>query len=120
MTRGTVYYRAVGNILAVVDENGPNLDEDEEAEISELLERENKREDVIGHALEEAVNRVEGDRGVWGRHDPLVVGLVQGLVDERVVQTAVDEVYEAVGEEDKEWKLEDVVPHARSVLEAVV
>lgn len=120
MTCSTVNYRTVGDILAVVDEDGPNLDEDEEAEVSELLEREDEREEVVGHALEETIDRVEGDGGVGGRHDPLVVRLVQGLVHGAVVQTTVDEVHQAIGEDYEEGELDDVVPHAGPVVHAVV
>lgn len=49
-------------------------------------------------------------RGKGCRHDPLVVRLVQGLVDAWVVQAAVDEIDEEVGEEEEDRELEKVVP----------
>lgn len=45
--------------------------------------------------------------------------LVEGLVDERVVQAAVDEVDEAVGEEDEEGEL-DVVVEGEGLVRGVV
>lgn len=117
---GAVDDGAVGDVFAVVDEDGPDLHEDEEAQVRQLLEREDEGEEVVGDALEEAVDRVEGDGCVRRGHDPLVVRLVQRLVHHRVVQATVDEVHQAVGEEDEQRELEDVVPHARAVLERVV
>ena len=116
----TIKDGAVGDILAIVDQDGPDLHEDEEAQVSELLEREQKWKQVIWCTLEEAVDGVEGHGGVRGWHDPLVVRLMQGLVNRGVVQAAVDEVDEAVGEDEEERELEHVVPHAGSVVERVV
>ena len=46
---------------------------------------------------------------VWRRHYPLVMRLVQRLVDERMVQATMDPVNEKVGKADKEGELDDVV-----------
>lgn len=46
---------------------------------------------------------------VWGRHDPLVVWLVERLVDCRVVQTPVDPVDAEIGKGDEYWELQVVV-----------
>ena len=75
---------------------------------------------MVGRALEEAIDRVEGDRGVGRGHDPLVMRLVQRFVYQRVVQAAVDEIHQAVGEEDEKRELQEVIPHAGAVLECVV
>jgi len=101
--------------LAVVDQDGPDVDEDEQRDVGDLLQREEEGEHVVGDGLREAVERVEGVRGERRRHDPLVVRLVQGLVDGRVVQAAVDQVDEEVGEEEEERELQDVVPEPRPV-----
>ena len=102
---GTVQDRAVGYVLPVVDEDGPDLDEEEEGEVSDLLEWEDEGEDVVGKRLCPAVNWVECDCCIWRGHDPFVVGLVKRLVDERVMKTAVNEVDEHVREEDEEGEL---------------
>lgn len=46
-------------------------------------------------------------------YDPLVVRLVQHLVDERVMETTVDSVDEEVGEGNEERELEDITLEAR-------
>lgn len=84
----------------VVDRHRPDVDEQVESQVDELVHREEKDVDVVGNALQEAVDRVEGVAGVGRRNFPGVVRLVEG-VDEAVVQEAVDPVDEAVGEEDE-------------------
>lgn len=85
-----------GDHVAVVDENGPHLDEDEEAQVEVLLGREDEDEDVVGQRLDVAVERVEGEGGPGRGHNPLVVRLVDVLVDAGVVLEAVDPVDEQV------------------------
>lgn len=58
--------------------------------------------------------------GVGSWHDPLVVWLVQRLVEKLRVQSAVDQVDEEVGKEEEQRKLEVVVPQARSIFSSVV
>ena len=53
-------------------------------------------------------------------HDPLVVRLVKVLVDERVVEVAMDPVDAEVGEDEEDGELEEVVPHAGALLGGVV
>nr|POE65074.1 hypothetical protein CFP56_34742 [Quercus suber] len=107
---GAVDDGRVGDVLAVVDHDGPDLDEGEEGDVGELLQREDEGEEVVGHALRVAVERVEGVRGVRGGHDPFVVGLVDAFVQDWVVQRAVDPVDAEVGEHDEDGELDDVVP----------
>jgi hypothetical protein len=106
---GAVDDGGVGDVLAVVDEDGPDVDEDEEGDVGEFLEREEEGEDVVGQRLGEAVDGVEGVRGEGGGHDPFVVRFVQAFVDCRVVEGAVDPVDAEVGEEDEDGELEVVV-----------
>jgi hypothetical protein len=106
---GAVDDGGVGDVLAVVDEDGPDVDEDEQGDVGELLEGEDEGEDVVGEGLGEAVNGVEGVGGEGGRHDPFVVRFVQALVDGGMVQAAVDPVDAKVGEEDEERELEVAV-----------
>lgn len=111
----TVDDRVVGEVLAVVDHNGPEVDKDEEEDVGHLLQREDEGEDVVRDGLHEAVDGVEGMAGKGRRHDPLVVRLVQVLVDPRVVQVSVNPVDPEIGEDEEEGELEDVVPQARSL-----
>ena len=112
--------RVIGNVLAVVDQDCPEVDEQEEEDIRDLLKREDKHEHVIGERLGEPVQGVESMRGEWRRHDPLVVRLVEALVHPRVVEAPVDPVYEAVREENEERELSDIIPTAGTVSGGVV
>ena len=98
-----------GDVLAVVDEDGPAVDEDEQGDVGDFLKGKEEGVDVVGKGLAEAVERVEGMRGEGGGHDPFVVRFVQVLVECRVMETAVDPVDPEVCEEDEEGKLEVVV-----------
>ena len=64
---------------------------------------------MIGDRLGKTVQRVEGMRSVWRRHDPFVVWLMQRFVEPRVVQATVDQVDEEIREEDEDGELEEVV-----------
>ena len=75
----------VSNILSIVDHDGPDVDEGEECYVCELLEREDKREEMVRDGLSEAVQGVEGMGCERRGHDPLMVRLVQSLVDRGVV-----------------------------------
>lgn len=108
---GAVDDGRVGDVLAVVDHDGPDLDESEEGDVGELLQGEDEGEEVVGDGLGEAVERVESVGGEGRGHDPLVVRLVQALVEELAVQGAVDPVDAEVGEGQEDGKL-DPVPGA--------
>lgn len=120
MASGTIDNRVISHVLAVVDEDSPNVDEDEEKDVCEFLKREQEGVDVVRKALSISIERVESVRGVRRRHDPLVVRLVETLVHEGVVQSAVDPVDAEVGEHEEEGELHHVVPHSGGVVEAVV
>ncbi len=64
---------------------------------------------MIWYTLRKPIQWVEGMAGIWSRHDPLVMGLVQRLVNSRMVQTPVDPVDAQIGEQDKQRELQDVV-----------
>lgn len=112
---GAVDDGVVGEVLAVVDHDGPEVDKDEEEDVGHLLQREDEGEDVVGNGLGKAVDRVEGVAGKGRGHDPFVVRFVQRLVDGRVVQAAVNPVDEEVGEDDEERELQEIVPQAGAV-----
>lgn len=66
-------------VVAVVDGDGPDVDEDIECQVEHLVQREEEGVDVVGEPLHEAVHWVEGVAGK-GRWDlPHVVGLVEEL-----------------------------------------
>lgn len=64
---------------------------------------------MVGHALCEAIQRVEGMACVGGRHDPFVMGFMESLVNLWVVQASVDPVDEEIGKDDEQGKLQIVV-----------
>jgi len=103
-----------------MDENGPDLHKDEQTQVSEFLQWEEEGENVVGKTLHKAVYRMESNRGVGGWHDPLVVRLMQMLIDQRVVQTAVDEVDAEIGEDQEHGELQPVVIGEGLVGESVV
>lgn len=105
---GAVDDGRVGHVFTIVDHDGPDLDEGEERDVGELLQREDEGEEVVGDGLGEAIERVEGVRGERCGHDPLVVRLVQALVEELAVKSAVDPVDTEVGESQEDGELEPV------------
>lgn len=100
---------ALGNELILTDEDGPDVNEGEQNNVGDLVQGEDEREDVIGHALRETVNGMESMARIRCGHDPSMMWLVQILVDSRVVQASMDPIDEKVGEENEERKLEDIV-----------
>lgn len=105
----TVHDGAVGDVLAIMNEDGPQVDKSEQEDVGKLLQGEDEGEDVVRDTLRPAIERVEGVRGVRAGHDPFVVRLVQGLVDAGVVQATVDPVDEEVGKADEEGDLDEAV-----------
>jgi hypothetical protein len=59
-------------------------------------------------------------RSIWGWHDPLVVRLMQALVEDWMMETTMDPIYEKIGEHDKERELEKVVPQPWAIFGLVV
>jgi hypothetical protein len=116
----TVHDGAIGNVLAVMNEDSPEVDESEQKDVGHLLQGEEEGEDVVGHTLGPAVKRVESVRGVGTGHDPFVVRLVQGLVDARMVQAAVDPVDKEIGKADEEGELDETVERKRLFSNGIV
>mmetsp|Transcript_15909 Transcript_15909/g.42820 ORF Transcript_15909/g.42820 Transcript_15909/m.42820 type:complete len:241 (+) Transcript_15909:727-1449(+) len=109
--------------VAVVDRDGPHVDGDEHADPEHLVHWEDKDSNVVGEALDKAVERVEGVRGEGRGHLPLVVGLVDVFVEEGEVEPPVEPIDEAVCEheehEDREEEVgQPIVAHV--VIEAAV
>ena len=117
---GSIHHWAVGDILPIVNENGPEVDKDKQEDIGQFLQRKDERKDVVWYALGPAVQWVEGMGGKRTRHDPLVMWFVQSLVDERVVQTTVNPVDEEISKTDKERKLQNAVVRERLFGKAIV
>jgi hypothetical protein len=120
VTSGAVDDRRVMCVLSVVNEDRPDVHEDEERNVGELLQREQKGEDVVGQTLCVAIHGVKSVRGKRCGHDPLVVRLVQRFVHALVVQTAVNPVDTEIGEAYKKWELNPVVPRSWTLLGCIV
>lgn len=66
-------------IVTVVDGDGPDVDEDVEAQVGDFVQGEEEGVDVVGQALHEAIHGVEGMAGEGRRDLPEVVGFVEAL-----------------------------------------
>lgn len=75
---------------------------------------------MVRNTLRPTIQGVEGMRREGARHNPLVMGLVEGLVNQRVVQAAVNPVDAEIGEGDKKRKLEDAIVRERLFVDGVV
>lgn len=71
-----IHDRAVGNVLAIVDEDGPKIDKPEQEDVGDFLQGEDEGKDVVRDTLGPAIEWMESVRSVGARHDPFVVGLV--------------------------------------------
>lgn len=110
----------VRHVLAIMNENCPDVDKDEQNNVGELLEWEQEWEQVIRYRLQETINRMESMRCERRRHDPLVMRLVKCLVHRWVVESTVDEIDEHIGEQQEEWELDNVVQPERRLVGVVV
>lgn len=102
---GSIYNWAVGYVLSVVNEHGPEVDKAEQDDVGHFLQREDEGKHMIRHTLGPTVEGVEGVRGEWTRHNPLVMRLMKGLVDTWVVEATVNPINKEVGEEDEQREL---------------
>ena len=99
-----------------MDGHGPYIDQYVEEQVDELVHGEEEDVDVVGQTLGEPVEGVEGVAGEGTRHLPLVVGLVDVLVDERVVEPPVDPVDHKVSEHDEGQQCSHDTPPAYNTI----
>lgn len=102
----SVHHRVIGNIVSVVDHDGPEVDKGEQQQVRHLVQRQEHRIQVVWQRLREAVHRMEGVGSKWSANNPLVVRFMQTLVHGGPVQPAVEEVDAAVGEENEHGELQ--------------
>ena len=57
MTGRTVHDGAVGDVLAIMNEDGPQVDKSEQEDVGKLLQGENEGEDVVRDTLGPAIER---------------------------------------------------------------
>ena len=72
----TIDNGTIRDIFTVVDEDSPKVDEAEQEDVGEFLQRENEGKDVVWNTLGPAIQRVESMGRIRTWHDPLVVRLV--------------------------------------------
>lgn len=70
-------------IVAVVNGDGPDVDENVQGQVEHLVEGEEERVDVVRESLQEAVDWMEGVAGKGSGDLPQVVWLVKQLQRER-------------------------------------
>ena len=102
--------RRVADHVRVVDENRPQVDKDKQPNADHAVKREDEGEDVVWKRLGVSVKRVEGVRGERRWDKPLVVGLVNVLVQPRMVLESVDPVNGGIGKHEEEWYRKNGVP----------
>ena len=96
-----VFQPMTGDHIRIVNKHRPNVYTDEEGQMEMLLDREEVGEDVVREGLEVTVDWVESICGEGGGNDPLVVWLVDVLVDERVVFQSVNPVDAVISEQEE-------------------
>lgn len=87
--------------MGLTDHDGPDVDCDKQGNVGELLQRENKGEDMVRHTLRPAIQWVESMACVRCRHDPFVMWLMQSLVHQRMVQPSVNPVDEEIRKQNE-------------------
>jgi hypothetical protein len=84
-----------------VNKHRPNVYADEEGKMEMFLDREEVGENMVGDGLEVTIDWVEGVCGEGGGNDPLVVWLVNVLVDAWMVFQSVNPVNAVIGEDEE-------------------
>ena len=93
----------------IVNADSPAVDAEEEGKEQPIVDGEQVDGDVVGDALAETVHGVESVAAKGGGVAIRVVGLVDQLVDEGVVQAAMGPVNQTVSEGEEETEAEDHV-----------
>ena len=104
-----------GRLGPLTDEDSPEVNEDEESNICELLQWKNEWEDVVWYTLRKTVHGVEGVASVRRGHNPFMVRLVQRLINHGMMQSSVDPVDAQIREKNEQRELKIVVESKRSV-----
>ena len=63
-------------VVSLTNENGPDVNENEKQNVRKLLQREEKRKDVVWHTLCVSIERMESMARIRGRHNPFMMGFV--------------------------------------------
>lgn len=93
-----VHNGIAGEIFAVMYEDRPEVDENEESNVGHFLKRKNEREKMVWKWLQKSVYWMKGMAGKRSGHNPLVMRFMQMLINERMVQVTVNPVDAEIGE----------------------
>lgn len=85
-------------VVAIVDGDGPDVDENIEDQVEHLVEWKEEGVDVVREALHEAIHWVEGVAGEGSGDLPDVVRFVEQLINKFMVENAVNPVDAHVSE----------------------
>jgi hypothetical protein len=67
----------MGDVDLIVDRNCPNVDEDKQSKVDELMEGEQVHKHVVGKRLSVSVQVVESVASKWSRNFPQMMRFVQ-------------------------------------------
>lgn len=95
--------------VKLTNQDRPHRNENKKPQISNLLQGENHRENMIRKTLRPPIQRVESITGKRRRHSPFVVRFVKPAVYEWVMQAAMNPVDSTVGEADEKRVLQQCV-----------
>jgi len=109
MVGGGIDDGAIQKVRSIVDHDGPCIDKDEQRQKQETVHRDDIEKHMVWNCLRGAVDWVERVRRKRRRHFPQVVRLVDGRVNQRVVEISVDPVDCHVGEEKEQDDAEEKI-----------
>ena len=101
--------------LRLTDKHSPEINEYKQGHIGKLLQRKQEWIQMIRHALRETIHWMEGMTREWRWHNPLMVRLMQCLVNQRMVQSTMDPINTQIRENNEQRKLQDVIESEWSV-----
>jgi hypothetical protein len=120
VARSTIDESGVVRILAIVDQDSPDVDKDEKGDGCDFGHGKQEGKYVVGQSLSIAVEWVESVRRKGSRHDPLVVRLMYILVHTWMVQAPVNPVNAEVCKDEEEGVLCPGVPICRTFVCCIV
>lgn len=86
------------HVVAIMNHDCPDVDEHENGDIEPLLHGNNVDKQVVWNRLSISIERMESMGSERGRDDPFVMGLVETLVKNRVVEPTMNPVDTKIGE----------------------
>ena len=89
-------------VVTIMDGNCPDVHANVHCKVCQFVHGKQEDVQVVRDTLQKAINWVKGMARKGCRNNPLVVGLVECLVEVAVVQPAMDPVDQKVGETDEQ------------------